>query len=169
MAAYKSFAAAAAPFGKAAKSLSKDGLNEVEKAVDAAAQDIAVRAASADLGGDASFSGWRRNKPIPLAVHTEKWKGGAGVIILPTRQTAGLWTVAESGRKAYARGERRQSGTRTRKKDGVVVAKYRKVGRNLGATSGKSTASDAVGMFRSTIPTVISREITKSISKYLGG
>lgn len=108
------------------------------------ASTIATGAARADLGGDPAFSGWKNKAGDPMPLETRGIPQADGSALLaPTRMSAGLWTVAQSGRKGYREGDKRQSGTRTRKSDGVVVNKYRKVKRNTGPTAGKNTADDA--------------------------
>lgn len=99
----------------------------------------AYRAAAADLGGDPKFSGWR--PWLELQVRSKEY----GAALLPTRQSAGPWTVAQFGRNTMAgprtRIDRRTGNTRQLKRGGVSVIRSRK--RWNGVTAGKGTADDA--------------------------
>jgi len=108
------------------------------------------RPVQGDLG-DLSMSGWRHKSPIDVVGHSEMATSvDFGIFVSPAvkggawRKGLGLMRVLQDGRKAYSKGDKRQSGWRVRKKDGAVVAKNRKVKRNTGATKGKDTWDDAV-------------------------
>lgn len=115
-------------------------------AVAEAAKPEGYRAAAEDLGGDPKFSGWR--PWLELQVKPKNY----GAVILPTRQSAGPWTVAQFGRNQgnggggafFGPGANRRTGTTRRRKDGSV-AKVRafKARRWNGRTAGKGTADDA--------------------------
>lgn len=112
------------------------------------------RAAAGDLGGDPKFSGWR--PWLELQVRSKQW----GAVILPTRQSAGPWTVAEHGRNTMAgprtRIDRRTGNTRQLKRGGVSIVRNRK--RWNGVTQGKGTASDAFARFERASEPVAEKE-----------
>jgi hypothetical protein len=108
------------------------------------------RAIRGDIN-DLSMSGWSRSKPMDMTGHSEIASSVDMGLFIAGAAKSGLWhrglggmRVLQDGRKAYAKGDRRRSGTRIRKKDGVVVEKFRKVKRTTGATQGKGTWDDAV-------------------------
>ena len=107
--------------------------------------DAAVKSTPAARGSlsDMSMSGWRRSRPIPITGFHKVT--GDGIEVAPARMSRGPMRVLESGRASYGAGDRRQSGTRVRKKDGQRVDRYRKVKRNVGGTDGKGTWSVASG------------------------
>lgn len=82
-------------FGKALERMEKDIESKsklLAREMGIKAQGIAEAAASADLGGDPKFSGW---KPT---LDTKLFTIRTGVVVAPTRSGAGPWTVAEFGR-----------------------------------------------------------------------
>lgn len=92
--------------------------------------------------GDQSMSGWRRGRPIAIVGDAKPASKGS-IDIIPARPAVGPMRVLQSGRQSYAAGSARASGTRVRKSDGAIVTKSRKIKRNVGATKGKGTWSDA--------------------------
>ena len=104
----------------------------------------AYRAAAADLGGDPKFSGW---KPwLKLEVKAKPF----GAVLMPTRQSAGPWTVAEIGRNQgnasgfAGPGVNRKTGLTARTKSGGLrKVRAVKAKRWNGYTAGKGTATDA--------------------------
>jgi hypothetical protein len=106
------------------------------------------RAAAADLGGDPKFSGW---KPwLELKVKSDK----DGAVLMPTRSSAGPWTVAERGRNQgnasgfSGPGINVRTGLTSRTKSGGIRAqRSRKAKRWNGYTQGKGTATEAVARF----------------------
>ena len=135
--------------GRARKSrlvaIGKECEKDVEKA---------IRGDIADL----SMSGWSRKKPMDVTGHSEIADSVDMGLFIAGAAKVGVWhrglgamRVLQGGRKAYAAGDKRRSGTRVRKKDGAVVTKFRKVKRNVGATQGKGTWDDAVELIDSNI------------------
>lgn len=109
----------------------------------------AKRAASADLGGDPAFSGWRRGAPIQLDTVT-RYMGNGAQYVGPARKAAGLWTVAERGRNAdggvgafQGPGVNRRTGMTMRTRTGRIRNSRAKGRRYNGQTAGKNTATDA--------------------------
>lgn len=125
----------------------KVDLNEMGKLLEPEVR----RAVEAAIGDD-SMSNWRRGAPI-LIVGAHQVIGDT-VAIDPSPRSRGPMRVLESGRKAYAKGDTRISGTRIRKKDGAVVAKRRRVKRNIGATAGKGVWTDATERIAARAPEV---------------
>lgn len=134
-----------------------------------AARPEGYRAAAADLGGDPKFSGWR--PWLELDVRPKRW----GAAIMPTRQSAGPWTVAQFGRNQgdggagafFGPGANRRTGTTRFRKDGSV-AKVRafKTKRWNGYTQGKGTADDARERFERVAEKVIDKEFRLVLGRH---
>jgi len=101
--------------------------------------DDAVRA---DIG-DLSMSGWTARSGDAIEIHGTVPKSGP-VRVEPSAK--GPMRVLTDGRQAYSAGDRRTSGAYVSKKTGERRQKSRKVKRNVGATQGKGTWGDAVGL-----------------------
>lgn len=122
---------------------------KITKAQAVEGQKIARRAAAADLGGDPKFSGWKPR----LATVVKPARDNAHML-LPTRQSAGPWTVAEFGRHAdggvgrfQGPGVNLRTGRTSRRRDGTVSTRGTRQRRGVrwnGVTAGKDTATDAI-------------------------
>lgn len=130
--------------GRATKAATRKMAEEAEK--------VAMAEARRDLGGDAAFSGWRRGKPIPLDLQIKQV--GQGALLMPTRSSAGPWTVAQRGRNNTnasgfsGPGVNRKTGLTSRTKSGALrKVRTNKRKRWNGNTRGKNTAARAVGKF----------------------
>jgi hypothetical protein len=131
-----------------------------------------------DAGGDLAMSGWRTKKgdQLQLTAHSEPAASvPTGIFISPAIQGAnwrkghGPMRVLQDGRKSYVAGDRRRKGHRVKKKTGEVVDTFRKVKRNIGATRGKGTWSDAVAeMNRVAAKRVDERAVKDALKKYWG-
>lgn len=158
-------------FGRAVEGMQKDvdrqsktyivGLMAVK------AKSIAKDAASADLGGDPKFSGWAPT------LDTQIKKVRDGVILTPTRSSAGPWTVAERGRNQgnasgfAGPGINRRTGITSRTKSGGLRKVRATKGRRWnGYTRGKNTASDAVAEMDRELPKIAERETRRVIVKH---
>lgn len=135
------------------------------KAVGEAGKKLANRAVQNDLG-DMSMSGWRRGKPFDVESRYDIEEAARTVEISPQRKAKGPMRVLEDGRQAYSAGARRKSGTRTRKKDGAVIEKYRTVSRNMGATKGKQTWTDATELMERELPKVAAKHVETVLRKH---
>lgn len=133
------------------------------RAVGEEGKKLANRAVKNDIG-DMSMSGWRRGKPFDIGSRYDISE--RTVEISPQRIAKGPMRVLEEGRKAYSAGDSRSSGTRTRKKDGVVVNKTRRVKRNVGRTAGKGTWSDATADMERELPKAAHQHVTKVLRKH---
>ena len=131
------------------------------------AQAIAYDAASRDLGGDPKFSGWAPE------LDTQIKRRRTSAVLLPTRTSAGPWTVAERGRNQgdggggafFGPGVNRRTGETARTKSGNLrkVRSFRAKRWN-GRTRGKNTASDAVARMERELPLIAeaeARRVTK--------
>jgi hypothetical protein len=126
--------------------------------------------AGSKLGGDLAFtggpgkgSGWRTKSGGLIKVETITVPSGPGEVrIAPARGTGGLWTVANTGSKGYAKGDRRVSGSRVVKKTGARVAKTRRVGHGTGATGGWGVQDAAVAVVEAKAPQRIAAAILKA-------
>lgn len=134
-------------------------LRAIATKVGVKAKQLATEAASADLGGDPAFSGWR---PATNHLATRFDHVRPGVISFhPTARSAGPWTVAEFGRNQAA--GPRMIGPRLTKTGKVSKARQR---RYNGKTEGKNTASDALAKIEPMVPVVVDAEVTKAIRKF---
>lgn len=146
--------------------LSGEDMKRVMTKVGRAAQRDASEAAAADLGGDAAFSGWKR---VSLATEI-KTKGNTRVWVIPTRRSAGAWTVAEQGRNRgdaagfAGPGLNHRTGVTSRTRAGNL-RKVRAVRsrRWNGYTDPKYTATDAVKLINDRTPDRVEAEIAKAI------
>jgi hypothetical protein len=117
---------------------------------------LAKQAASADLGGDPKFSGW---KPTLDTRYDHLSPGAIG--FKPTRRAAGPWTVAEFGRNQAA--GPRMVGPRLTKTGRVSKAKTK---RWNGKTQPKNTATEALALIEREMPQVVDAEVNKAIRKF---
>lgn len=124
---------------------------------------LADQAVRNDIG-DMSMSGWRRGKPFDVKSRYDI--ADRTVEISPQRIAKGPMRVLEEGRKAYRAGDSRSSGTRVRKRDGAVINKSRTVKRNVGATAGKNTWSDATADMERELPRTAHEHVTKVLRKH---
>lgn len=143
-----------------ARLLSPEGRKRIALAVGKDAQGDIKDAVRGDLG-DTSMSGWRRGSPIDASATRVTANGDGSVTVSPAGKSAGPMRVLESGRQAYTAGDSRTAGFRTRKRDGARVQKNRRVKRNVGATKGKGTWSDAEQLIDQRTPRRVYRETTK--------
>jgi hypothetical protein len=125
-----------------------------------------AEAVKGDLG-DTSMSGWRRGKPFDVLGRYEI-KSDSEFEITPQRKGYGPMRVLEQGRQAYSAGDKRRKGSYKSKKTGLVTERFRAVKRNIGATRGKGTWSDAVGLMQDRVPNRIAKQFHKDLSKILG-
>lgn len=123
-------------------------------------------AVEGDLG-DTSMSGWRRGKPFDVLGRYEI-KSDSEFEITPQRKGYGPMRVLEQGRQAYSAGDKRRKGSYKSKKTGLVTERFGAVKRNVGATRGKGTWSDAVGLMQDRVPNRIAKQFNKDLSKILG-
>lgn len=120
------------------------------------AKQLAKDAASADLGGDPKFSGW---KPTLDTRYDHLDPGVIG--FKPTRRAAGPWTVAEFGRNTAA--GPRMVGPRLTKTGRVSKARTK---RWNGVTQPKNTATEALELIEREMPQVVDAEVGKAIRKF---
>ena len=145
------------------------------------AERIAVAEASADLGGDSSFSGWTGRDLADLRIKQGRRQGvnDNSHWLFPTRKSGGPWKVAELGRNqgnATGRGGvaifsgpsiDRMTGATFRTKTGKVrMTRSRRSGRWNGYTSGKGTASRAAGKFEAEADKIGDRRFRRALSKH---
>jgi hypothetical protein len=125
-------------------------------------QRIAREAAAADLGGDPKFSGW---KPRLATVIKQKPDGRA--FLIPTKTSAGPWTVAEFGRNSAFGPAQLQSGRRQRVlKSGRLSTARGTRRRYNGQTAGKDTATDATTRMGSEIPPEVERLFKRQLERH---
>jgi len=128
----------------------------------------AYRAAAADLGGDPKFSGWR--PWLELQIKPKAY----GAALIPTRSSAGPWTVAERGRNQgnasgfSGPGINRRTGITSRTKSGNL-RKVRAVRarRWNGYTEGKNTATDATARIDGLVDGVAEKHLKVVIKRHL--
>ena len=115
----------------------------------------------ADIG-DQSMSGWSHRSPVPI-VSRARLSSPTSAVVEPTPKTRGPWRVMQSGRQAYAAGDRRVAGVRYRKRTNDYVLKTRLVKRNVGATRGRGTWTKAESAMATAARSQHTREV---ISKF---
>lgn len=172
MAAFRSFGEAAKPYGALAKGLGGNMLEPTNAEVGRVAKRIAAQAAANDLGGDTKHSGWN----VPLDTQYRSLRGKKqGVVILPTRSSAGPWTVAEKGRNQGETGlflgpaiNTRTGVTARNAKTGNLIRRKSKAKKWNGTTAGKGTATDAVTEFERQLPIIVRKGIFALNKKVLG-
>ena len=156
---WKSVAAFSQDFDRMVSDLTGPEKRKITRAQGEAAQKIAAKQAAQDLGGDRAFSGWTRVNPIALDTRLRGLSDG-NTMMMPTRRSAGPWTVAEEGRNAAA--GPRLIGPRLTRTGRVSKARQR---RYNGRTRGKRTATDAVKIMEKELPKIADKAVTKVIRK----
>ena len=164
----ETFASYAAKVDRFGKALTDDALmHDIGKMAKAEAK----KAASADLGGDPAFSGWRRGSPFELATRYDIVRPGV-ISFHPTPKSAGPWTVAERGRNQgnaggfSGPGANRDTGETARNANGSIrKVRGRKARRWNGRTQGKDTASDALAAIDKKLPKLVDTQIGRAIRK----
>lgn len=158
MATFKSFAEFGAELDKMNKAID-NATKPIAMAMGEKAQGIADAAASADLGGDMKFRNWApkaetRLKPIPN-----------GVVLMPTKSGAGVWTVANQGRHNASGGfagpgiNVKTGLTKKLKSGKLKKVKSFKGKKWNGSTKGMHTADKAVAKIEAELPTIASKGI----------
>lgn len=131
-----------------------------------------TRARHGSLADRALSGGSSRIKPSSWAriKLTGEVMNEAGTVVLrPARPARGPMRVLQDGRSAYAKGDRRNSGTYTSKKTGLTKQKTRKVKRTTGAATGKGTWSAALRLLNQRVPDRITEDLVREIGGKLGG
>lgn len=159
------FASFAAKLDKFTKSFSDPELKGVMTKVGANAKRIAEAEASADLGGDPKFSGWK-----PTLDTRFDHIGEGRISFHPTRSGAGPWTVAEFGRHQgnaggfSGPGIGRRTGFTSRTKSGGLRKVRATTGKRWnGTTRGKHTASRALARIDRETPPIIEAAVTRTV------
>lgn len=140
---------------------------EMGRAIGEAARPEAYREAARDLGGDPKFSGWR--PWLELQVKPKNW----GAAVIPTRYSAGPWTVAEHGRNTSTNlnvRRNRDGSVRTYKRGartGQVMFSVRRRRWN-GITQGKGTASRSTSQFEKVAERVAQDEYRLILRRHFG-
>jgi hypothetical protein len=170
MATFKSFA----EFGQAMERMQKDLERDTKlyaRAMAERAQSIAHAEAVADLGGDAAFSGWRRGSPIGLVTQLKTIP--TGVAMIPTRASAGPWTVANQGRNQgnasgfSGPGINVRTGKTSRTKSGALrKVRARSAKRWNGTTSPKHTADRAVQRMDKELFPIAEKAVKRTIVRH---
>lgn len=150
-----------------ADDLVADAVKGALKELGRAATQDAAKALRADIG-DESMSGWPRRSPFVLTAQATV-QDDSSVLVAPFRRARGPWRVLESGRTAHRAGDKRVTGTRVRKRDGVRVDKTRRVKRNVGAFPAKNTWSEAVEVMGAETPKREARVVREVLAKHFKG
>lgn len=142
-------------FAELAYELDQEALKIINAKVEEGAKSDIEQAVRGDIG-DLSMSGWPRKRPMLITGHAEI--KNESIEVRPAtdgagwRRGLGPMRVLESGRSAYTKGDSRFSGNYVSKKTGLVRAKSRKVKRNVAATEGRRTWSDALVLLKKNTP-----------------
>lgn len=172
---WTSIAAYAKDMDKVTRDLDIEGRRKITHAQGEQAEKIAARAAMRDLGSDRAFRGWTRAQRIPLDTQLKDGRGGA-TILIPTRRSAGPWTVAEFGRNQgtagggnlyFGPGINRRTGITSRTKSGGLRRVRSVRGRRWnGTTVGKNTASEAQRIMDVELPRVADKAFGVVLRKH---
>lgn len=129
--------------GQMGKELDRAARTRITKPQAEYMQKVATRVASGDLGGDPKFSGW-----APTLDTVVKPLASGATLLVPTRFSAGPWTVAELGRNQgnasgfSGPGINTRTGKTSRRNDGSLrKVRARKAKRWNGRTQPKFTAT----------------------------
>lgn len=127
----------------------------------------AYEVARSDLGGDIKFSGWAPELELKVKPIT------GGAVLMPTRSSAGPWTVAELGRNRGSSGGFSGPGLNVRtgltartKSGGLRKVRARKAKRWNGYTDGKETASKANIRIDKAVSDIPERELKVVIRRH---
>lgn len=147
------FASFSAKLSRFQKELTDDAMSH---AIGKMAKSEATKAASADLGGDPKFSGWK-----PELATRYDIVGPGRISFHPTRRSAGPWTVAELGRNA-SQGPRIRSSSLTptgRRRSGRAIKRWN------GVTQGKNTATDALEAIEPKVSKIVDQRVGRAIRR----
>lgn len=127
----------------------------------------ATKAASADLGGDPKFSGWK-----PVLETRYDIVGPGKLLFKPSKRSAGPWTVAERGRnQGNASGfagpsiNRRTGVTSFTKSGAVRRSRGPRARRWNGVTQGKNTATDALAVIEPRAVKITEQRVGRAIRR----
>lgn len=139
---------------KQLKRVGKLSQADVEAAVMADIGDLSL---SRWFGGNVEIRGW------------SEVSGPTEVEVGPVPKARGEMTVLSKGRKAYAAGDRRQSGTYVSKKTGEARFKSRKVKRATSASTGHGTWDRAKAAITASAPGRVAQALHEGIADALRG
>lgn len=174
MTTYRSLGAFGLDVERLAKDLGDEGARKIAKTMGEEAQRIAKTAAARDLGADIMHTGtdqhpgWRQ----PLETNLRPQQPGVTMVV-PSRRSAGPWTVAEQGRNqgnasgVAGPGINQKTGLTSRTSKGALrKVSARKARKWNGRTKGKHTGSGAVSEMERELPKIAEREVRKVIRRY---
>lgn len=170
----RSFGGDAKSFGKLANDLTD--MRALDAELNRRAESVANNVAARTLGSDRKHTGKGRGWGIPLDVKTKRLREGNGIVVHPTRYSAGPWTEVERGRNQgdaggfVGPGVNRKTGLTARRKDGGVrKVRAVKARRWNGTTRGRGAASAAVSEFERALLPVVEKAVIDLTAKRLGG
>ena len=163
---FKSFAAYGNELNGLIRDVERESRKSIAMAMAEAAQPIARQEAVRDVGGDVKFSGWAPK------LDTQVKSVRSGAIIMPTRSSAGPWTVAQQGRNQgnasgfSGPGINRRTGRTSRNKSGAVrkVRRFR-ARRWNGRTIGKGTADRATRRMNAELEPIAGKQTRRIIQR----
>lgn len=164
---FKSFGDFGAELNKMAATMEKEARQRITRPMGEKAQKIAEAAASADLGGDPKFSGWKPRLDTQL-----KDGQNGSTILMPTKSGAGPWTVAQVGRNQGSAGGFSGPGigksglTAKTKAGGLKKVKSFKSKRWNGTTKGKNTADKALARMETELPKIAEDGVRAILQKH---
>lgn len=120
-----------------------------------AGKKAALEAASADLGGDRAFSGLRRKAPLGVGYDVD----GATVHI--NFRPAGLWRLAEQGRRSSGTIQPRRRGGRR----AVLTPLGPRAGSSYRQSRGLGTFTEAVKDAQREVPKAAAKQFTAEIGR----
>lgn len=128
-------------------------MGRVTLAAGMAAKTAALAAAAADLGSDRSFSGLGRKVPLGAGFDEVSWS-----MIRLNLRPAGLWKLAESGRRGG-------KVIRPRRAGALSTPQGPRASSTVGAWGGKGTYSSAVRAARVAVPKAAFKAFQVEVAK----
>ena len=164
---WRDLSAFQADLERMSRDLEREQSRSIRRDMAEKAQQIAERAASHDLGGDPKFSGWAPRLDTQIKENRD------ATFLLPTRTSAGPWTVAQFGRHAdggvgrfQGPGVNMRTGRTSRRRDGSISVGRRRTGvRWNGVTRGKGTADKAFAAMERELPRIAERGVKRAIAR----
>lgn len=157
------FATVGRKFEAFADDLAGRTLAEVMERLGQAAKKDAAEAVTGDIG-DLSMSNWWRGRPIQIQARYDVVSDHE-VEVTPQPRSRGPWRVLEEGRRGGAASDLVLVGRA--RKDGTRRGRSR--GRNVGATAGKQTWSDAERLMDERTPKRVDAEVRAAARRRFRG
>lgn len=137
------------------------GSDDVQHAIGKAAKGAALKEAERGLGIDRSFSGFARKAPLGAGYDT-------GMPVVLNLRPAGLWYLADEGRKRRGRINPRRSRTRRGEHAAVMTPRGPRAFSTYGPSRGRSVLTKLMKRLEDDVPEAAERAIDEMARKVLG-